>query len=60
MMRSLIFGSLAGVASALLVLTAASGPLGFLDPFTKSGQCVPFWGTNHNHLAADHRTTDPD
>lgn len=30
MTRSLIFGSLAGAASALLVLTAASGPLGFL------------------------------
>jgi hypothetical protein len=30
MMRSLIFGSLAGAASAVLVLTAASGPLGIL------------------------------
>ena len=30
MTRSLIIGSLAGAASALLVLTAASGPLGFL------------------------------
>ncbi len=30
MTRSLIFGSLAGLASALLVLTAASGPLGIM------------------------------
>ncbi|WP_341910788.1 DUF2232 domain-containing protein [Ferrovibrio terrae] len=30
MTRSLIFGSLAGAASAVLVLTAASGPLGIL------------------------------
>jgi hypothetical protein len=30
MTRSLIFGSLAGIASAVLVLTAASGPLGIL------------------------------
>lgn len=30
MTRSLIIGSLAGIASALLVLTAASGPFGFL------------------------------
>lgn len=30
MTRSLIFGSLAGIASAVLVLTAASGPLGIM------------------------------
>ena len=30
MIRSLIFGSLAGIASAVLVLTAASGPLGIM------------------------------